>query len=42
LRLCNIHPSIYEVFKITRLTSVFEIHEDIDSAIRSFPERQEQ
>jgi anti-sigma B factor antagonist len=42
LRLCNIHPSIYEVFKITRLTSVFEIHEDVDSAIRSFPERQQE
>ena len=42
LRLCNIHPSIYEVFKITRLTSVFEIHENVESAIRSFPERQQQ
>jgi anti-sigma B factor antagonist len=38
LRLCNIHPSIYEVFKITRLTSVFDIYEDVDSAVRSFAE----
>lgn len=36
LRLCSIHPGIYEVFKITRLTSVFDIYEDVDSAIASF------
>jgi len=36
LRLCNIHPGIYEVFKITRLTNVFEIYEDIESATQSF------
>src|SRR4030042_905715 len=40
--LIRISKRIYEVFKITRLTSVFEIHEDVDSAIRSFPERQQQ
>jgi len=40
LRLCNIHPGIYEVFKITRLTSVFDIYEDVDSAARSFTDRQ--
>jgi anti-anti-sigma factor len=39
LRLCNIHPGIYEVFKITRLTSVFDIYEDVDSAVRSFTDR---
>jgi anti-sigma B factor antagonist len=39
LRLCNIHPGIYEVFKITRLTNVFEIYEDVDSATHSFSER---
>ena len=38
LRLCSIHPGIYEVFKITRLTSVFDIYEDADSAVRSFSE----
>ena len=38
LRLCNIHPGIYEVFKITRLTNVFEIYEDVDSATQSFSE----
>ena len=36
LRLCNIHPGIYEVFKITRLTNVFDIYEDVDSATQSF------
>ena len=40
LRLCNIHPGIYEVFKITRLTSVFDIYEDVDGAVRSFTDRQ--
>ncbi len=38
LRLCNIHPGIHEVFKITRLTNVFEIYEDVESATRSFSE----
>jgi anti-sigma B factor antagonist len=39
LRLCNIHPGIYEVFKITRLTNVFDIYEDVDSATQSFSDR---
>jgi len=42
LRLCNIYAGIYEVFKITRLTSVFEIYEDVDGAIRSFSKRPQQ
>ena len=33
LKLCNINPKIYEVFKITRLTKTFDIYEDVDSAI---------
>lgn len=41
LRLCNIHPGIYEVFKITRLTSVFEIYDDVDGAVQSFSERRQ-
>jgi len=36
LRLCNIHPKIYEIFRITRLTKVFDIYEDLDSATRGF------
>lgn len=36
LKLCNIHPGIYEVFKITRLTNVFDICEDVNSATQSF------
>ena len=32
LRLCNISPKIYEIFKITRLTRIFDIHEDTESA----------
>ena len=35
LRLCNITPKIHEIFKITRLTKVFDIHEDLESAVQS-------
>jgi anti-sigma B factor antagonist len=33
LRLCNISPKIYEVFRITRLTKVFDIYRDALSAL---------
>ena len=32
LRLCNINPKIYEIFKITRLTKTFDIYNNIESA----------
>ena len=32
LRLCNINPKIFEIFKITRLTKTFDIYNDIESA----------
>jgi len=32
LRLCNINPKIYEIFKITRLTKTFDIYNDVDEA----------
>ncbi len=35
LRLCNIGPKIYEIFKITRLTKVFDIYPDVKSATES-------
>ena len=35
LKLCNISPRIYEIFKITRLNKIFDICEDVDSAIES-------
>lgn len=35
LKLCNINPKIYEVFKITRLTKVFDICKDVESAAKS-------
>jgi len=34
LKLCNINPKIYEVFKITRLNKTFDIYEDVESATR--------
>lgn len=33
LVLCGISPKIYEIFKITRLTKVFEICKNVDAAI---------
>ncbi|HIJ54324.1 MAG TPA: STAS domain-containing protein [Planctomycetes bacterium] len=37
LRLCNISPRIYEIFKITRLNKIFDIYEDVKSATDSLP-----
>lgn len=36
LRLSNIDPNIYQVFQITRLNKLFEIHETADKARASF------
>lgn len=36
LRLANIDPQIYEVFVITKLNKLFQIHDDSDAAIASF------
>jgi anti-sigma B factor antagonist len=35
LRLCNIQPTIEEVFKITRLNEIFQIHLSQDDAVSS-------
>ncbi|KPJ65879.1 MAG: hypothetical protein AMJ43_09805 [Coxiella sp. DG_40] len=35
LKLCNITPKIYEIFKITRLTKIFDIYDDREGAIES-------
>ena len=39
LKLCNIAPEIMEVFKITRLNKVFEIHDDEQTAITAFAKK---
>jgi anti-sigma B factor antagonist len=36
LRLANIDPQIYEVFKITKLDKLFQIHDTTDAALASF------
>jgi len=36
LRLANIDPQIHEVFVITKLNKLFEIHETVRDAIASF------
>jgi anti-sigma B factor antagonist len=33
LRLCNINPKIHEIFKITRLTKIFDIYRDLADAL---------
>ena len=33
LKLCNITPKIYEIFKITRLTKIFDIYPDLEAAL---------
>lgn len=35
LKLCKINPKIYEIFKITRLTNIFDIYPDLESAAES-------
>ncbi|MHC4117825.1 MAG: STAS domain-containing protein [Planctomycetota bacterium] len=35
LKLCNLNPKIYEIFKITRLTKTFDIYNDVASAAES-------
>ena len=36
LRLCSIRPDIYEVFAITKLNKLFEIHENQEKALEGF------
>jgi anti-sigma B factor antagonist len=36
LKLSDINPQIYEVFKITRLTKMFEIHDSARQALSQF------
>lgn len=36
LRLANIDPQIYEVFMITKLNKLFDIHETSEDALESF------
>jgi len=42
MKLCNINSKIYEIFKITRLTKVFDIYDDRESALKSFGNEDEQ
>ena len=37
LRLCNINPKIHKVFKITRLSKIFDIYKDTEDAVESLP-----
>jgi len=32
LKLCDIDPRVHEIFKITRLTKIFDIYQDVESA----------
>jgi anti-sigma B factor antagonist len=35
LRMCNINPKIYEIFKITRLNKIFDIYDELEGAMES-------
>jgi len=39
LKLCNINPKIYEIFKITRLTKTFDIYKDVESAVEGLSKK---
>jgi anti-sigma B factor antagonist len=39
LKMCNINPKILEVFKITKLNKVFDIHETEEKALSAFNKR---
>ena len=36
LKMCSIHPQIYEVFKLTNLNKLFSIHKDPAEAMTKF------
>ena len=36
LRLCSVRPDIYEVFAITKLNKLFDMHEDQEKALDGF------
>ncbi|MHC4075065.1 MAG: STAS domain-containing protein [Planctomycetota bacterium] len=36
LKLCSIDPKIYQIFKITRLTKIFDICKNLEIALESF------
>ncbi len=40
LKLCNIAPKIYEIFKITRLTKIFDIYANVEQALESLTENE--
>lgn len=40
LKLSNIRPQIYEVFKITKLDKLFDIHDTAAQAMQAFAEQQ--
>ena len=33
LRLCNVRPDIYEVFAITKLNKLFDMHDNLEQAL---------
>ena len=36
LRLCSVRPEIYEVFAITKLNKLFDMHDDQEKALEGF------
>jgi anti-sigma B factor antagonist len=36
LKMCNIRPEIFQVFKLTSLDKLFSIHQDAEAALATF------
>ena len=39
MKLAGVNTSIRDLFRITNLLAVFDVHDDVDKAIRDFPRR---
>ncbi len=37
MKLASVHTNIHDLFRITNLIEVFEIHKTVDEAVRDFP-----
>jgi anti-sigma B factor antagonist len=36
LNMCNLRPDLLKIFKVTKLTKVFDIHKNVEKALKSF------
>ena len=36
LSMCNLRPDLLKIFKVTKLTKVFDIHKNVEKALKAF------